>query len=362
MRAMMVFLGGNGVGKTNLLKAVDWLAAVSTSTSPIAWFNIHGIEVAVEFVVEDFRLRYEISSTEDEEFDVQDDRGKATRPALIENLLRIDNLDESETILSRRGPTVRLGDGTEYTIYLDLPALAAVRSLIPNGGEAAHCITEAMRFLNSIAYYPLDESSHTVETNVVSEQQYRHWKSQRDDSVQMRLLHLSVTDTETFEEIKQVVGVHGLNIVDEIEVFPLERSGTELLYIISFIPSGNTSSVRYRALALGTRRLLRLVVSVLSEKNSVSLIEHPEDAVHAQLLHKVMGFLRSYADPAQFFITSHSPSVFNTMRPEEVRSVSIKDGVTQVRALTADEQKIARDFVASEGSLADYLEVVESDG
>ena len=371
MGSMMVFLGPNGVGKTNVLQAVKFLAEFITGTSSEDWFKALHVEIWVELSLGSHVIEYGFYIREELLPDSDQEGRSLSEMVLVEHLALIDDQGVSQAILERRGAEVKLHGTQPIRIDHFLPSLPAIRSLLPESEQVTSYIQDILTFFEAVGYYPLDEQSETNEPGIILDHEYREWVSQRTmrsdgDSVVMQLLSLNLENAPVFKELTELVGVDGLGILENIVVATLydkdEQRYGEPVYQIFFKPSGHALQVTFGLLSLGTRRILRLVVSVLFDNRSVSLIEHPEDAVHAQLLHKVMGFLRSYLDPAQFLLTSHSPSVFNTMRPEEVRSVTIENGVTQVRALTSEEQEIAQKYVKSEGTLADFLEAVDSDG
>ena len=140
-----------------------------------------------------------------------------------------------------------------------------------------------------------------------------------------------------------------------------EKSRTSKYYFFEFQPSGHPlgREFPFASLSFGTRRVIRLLTYLLYDNATVSLIEQPEDGIHSGLLHKLIPILRSYSNPNQFLITSHSPEVFNRITPDEVRLVDLKDGVTSVRALTSKEVDAACHFMQSDGPLAEFIESVQ---
>ena len=108
-------------------------------------------------------------------------------------------------------------------------------------------------------------------------------------------------------------------------------------------------------------QVLYLLVALLFDRSSVMLVEQPEDGIHPGLLAKLIGLLRVNADPTQIVLTSHSPTVLSSLRPEDVRLVEMRDGSTQVRALTENEVQRAQEYMQREGSLAEFLELIQED-
>jgi predicted ATPase len=102
-----------------------------------------------------------------------------------------------------------------------------------------------------------------------------------------------------------------------------------------------------------------MLVSMLFDGSTVLLMEQPEDAIHSNLLRRLTALLKSYADPLQFILASHSSDVFNQLSPEEIRLVTMNEGVTTLRPLTSIESETARNFVKRDGSLADFLESIQ---
>ena len=172
----------------------------------------------------------------------------------------------------------------------------------------------------------------------------------------MKLLRMWKDAREDFEEVEAIVGANGLGLIGKIAVgshkIPKSGGGSddgEEFYYIFFhsLPAanghadeetnGSPQRFRFADLSHGTRRIIRMVVSMIFDRGSVMLIEHPEDGIHRRLTASVFGTLKSYTDPSQIIVASHSPIVFDMLDPEEIRVVSQTDGKTAVRALTPEE-------------------------
>jgi hypothetical protein len=69
---------------------------------------------------------------------------------------------------------------------------------------------------------------------------------------------------------------------------------------------------------------------------------------------------RTASTPNQVILSTHSATVVNALRPEEVRLVTMENGETKARALNQRELGAATKYVAAEGgALADFLEPLE---
>ena len=85
-------------------------------------------------------------------------------------------------------------------------------------------------------------------------------------------------------------------------------------YWLAFEPNPHSGSLDFEDLSAGTRRLIRLLVSLIFDQSNVMLVEHPEDSIHRGLLIKLLDILRGYSDQSQLILSSHSSVVFNTLR------------------------------------------------
>jgi predicted ATPase len=124
---------------------------------------------------------------------------------------------------------------------------------------------------------------------------------------------------------------------------------------------GGTGTYGFNQLSLGTRRPLHILVSLIVDRSTIMLVEHPEEGIHSGLVRKLAGLLRANADPAQIILSSHSADVLNALRPAELRLVTIRRGATEAHALTAQQAGAAARFIKEEGSLAEFLESVEEE-
>ena len=71
------------------------------------------------------------------------------------------------------------------------------------------------------------------------------------------------------------------------------------------------------------------------------------------------GLLKTNADGRTLIVASHAASVFNSLEPENLRLVAMVAGQTKVRSLKAQEIDTARKFMSSDGTLAEFMELME---
>jgi len=381
-------VGRNASGKTNILSAIDQLARMATVTdlSSLFWrFHDPGQPIpsfGCEVVLRDTSYRYSFAAGLES---IEPAKNAVRfRVALKESLAVCSGNDRWDRLLTRADQELRVaGHPDPISLSPTIPSLPAILTLFPHEEELLRHVGPLLAFFRATRYYPLEEVTDTRFSDgmpVLPNALYQQWVTQfrsegrAEDSVLMRLLYARSENKHLIEEIRSLLGPQGLDLIQEIafSTFPsptdAERKGARdetTYHTIRFRPGrslgGGPDSCSFDELSLGTRRVLRIIVSLVVDGSSLMLIEHPEDGIHSGLLKKLMGLLRANADPAQIILSSHAADVFNTLRAEDLRLVTARRGATSVRSLTEREVGVAARFIKEEGSLAEFLESVEEE-
>lgn len=374
--SMLVLLGRNGVGKTNVLRAVEWAAQVGSSiTGEIAERASATGNVTLRMQLDGRSFEYWLSIELVTPEQADPDRYIAPVRVLNESLTTLQG-ENWLPVFHREGTTVRYGSHmSPLEIAAGSPAAFALASLVPNDPVTA-VITTVMTFLIKVRYLPLDTPSYEEEDyGIVRENEFVAWKSRGSrPNADIKQLHMQLVDLkknrpDRFEEFLKLVGDSGLGVVSRlsIEAFPFPLDGgkdgaKEIYHFIRWAPEqgGDSTWHSFGDLSYGTRRLLRLFVALLHEQPSVLLIEQPEDGIHKGLLHKLIPALESYCEVCQLFVATHAADILNRAQPEQIRLVNMSVGETFVRKLSEEELGAAHSFLAEEGGLADFLDLVEN--
>ncbi len=385
-------VGRNSVGKTNIMRAIDFAAHNSVNPKSFELHNISDIlpprpntaEVNFEFDLNRTIYKYIQAISISPKSPGPAGEPQPTQVSLREALNK-KNGSSWLPIISREGSAIQFSDGRPEVQIADFtPCLPAITSLLPPNDALNHTIQPVMNFLRSIHYYPLDEPNVLTAAEAqgfIKHTDYAQWLLEQTrganpvSSVLMRIVHMSQQMPNDFAELKELLGPNGLAILKDIRV-QLIRAATaspdkgavkppddksDLFYYLQFLPNlGGNNLRQYSEVSFGTRRLLRILASIICDKSLVMLIEQPEDGIHLGLLHKLISLLHTYADPAQVILASHSPAVFNGLTPDEIRLVYMRDGTTHLRALTPEEMKGAKNFISEEGPLSDFIETIEN--
>lgn len=377
--SMMVLMGRNGAGKTNVLKAIEW-ACATASAAAFSLRNAPGIprQISLSFDIDDTKYIYEV-----EHYRSVSKSKKITEAAFRETLSSLKN-GFSQTIFTRDGEKLVLhyseGNRQQLEISLHGPAMAAINSLRPDGDYHRQITEKIVDRLSAVKYYPLNNFDGLNVDPVIQGSSYKEALendfAEENDALQTvyKIIRLHNEFPEKFEELRALLGGTGIGLLDDIafskhEVRSDNRKSTSEItdhsfLFLNFIPFANTEDSQefsFDDLSFGTKRIISLFTSMLYDGSSVSLIEQPEDGIHPGLLDKVTSMLKTYSNHAQFMLTTHSPTVLNRLTPEEVYLVSMDDGATQVRHLTEQEISAAENYMKNDGPLAEFLESIEED-
>lgn len=383
MGAITALIGRNAAGKTNVLKAIEWLARVADGTS--RGLSYHGFSVIRETIVVSAEVALKKTYFYKIQHSIQvDDNKKNVIPHIQEELFVQERGGSKEMELKRSGnkvegphlsPDMTIGDGVS--------CLPAIVSLLSSTHQVVKLVRPLLRFFGHVRYYPLDEPADPSRNapeliGFIREEAYKKWLAEYKEtgnpgsSVTMRLLHLFLSDLERFNKVKHILDAQ-LGLLDDIEVaqYPSNESKSRLagqndpvFYLLTFVPSqceGEDRAFDYSQLSVGTRRIVRIVVSLVFDESDAMLIEHPEDGIHTWLVEKVAALLRSESSPTQVIMSSHSSTVLNSLKPEEIRLVAMEKGVTTVAPLSEKERKAAVNYLAKQGPLASFLELVQNE-
>ena len=386
---LTVLMGRNGVGKTNILQGIEWLARAASTPKVSLYDDPSGLDKnffgQIVFSLSGVNYRYTLLVL------IQP---TVTELGLQESLERQDENTIWKTILRRNGEKITGVNGEPLIVINEaMPMLPAIIALKPSS-QTEEDILSVQKYLLKIKYYSFDERFGVAEianiyfkNNIVSHNDYREWLAKssvslaRSDSIIMRILHMYFDRPDDFVEMKEIFGPNGLGILNAIDIVPLTsptsgqtkgltpspQDHKNSYFSIDFIPGNGWEGAEflprlpYHKLSAGTRRILRILVSFFYDRNSLFLFEQPEDAIHPGLLRKLIGLLRSYDDRGQLIMASHSSDLFDVLKPEEVRLVTMQGGETKVRGLTEPELASAKRFINEEGSLSDYLDLLETD-
>lgn len=382
---MVALVGRNGAGKTTILRAIEWMARTALATEGFssafnevevakAFVDLADPLVAIELTIGEFAYCYRIdrSFLDDDLYGIVASDGERL-------LVRKPGDDGWVTLFERENDGVAVaGRGQPIEINHSTAMMPALASLLAEEDPLQAHLRRVMDVLRGIRYYlghgvldpahpPLDDPSKPI-----SRQRYERWaraneRGGSDDfSLLLRVIHAHQTAPELFAELKSRVGAGGLGVIRDIRVTMLgdmsenAHKRAPRYYEVVFEPmSQENVELSLGQLSRGTQQMLYLMLALLLDRSSTMLVEQPEDGIHPALLVKLIDLLRVNVDPTQVILASHSPTVLSQLRPTDVRLVEMVDGATRVRALSEAEVQRAQEYMQRDGSLAEFLELIQ---
>lgn len=372
---VVALLGKNGVGKTNVLHAIQLVADLCVGEAE-SIFNLHPrdhskpTELSLSFSIGDARYSYRVRRATEifEEF-----------------------LDRNDTpIFTRTGELARMPEADapfELRFGMRAATLPTLLQILPSDHSLIAELRRVSEYLRAVRYYSLLQGfqEHTAPIRLMGEAwsdaspflevaKYEAWKVQLAQgraprSALMRLLHLSLTDNSSFDELKTLLGDNGLGLLSDIRVDPVklrgrstEKTEEESVYAIAFVPGATLAGAgrvfRNSGLSAGTWRIVQLLTYLVFDKSSCMLVEQPEDSIHPGLLAKVVDILRTYSGRTQLICTTHSPRVMNLVGASGIRLVTSENGSTVVNQLSDEHLGAASAYLRDEGTLAEFLDTL----
>lgn len=360
---LTVLVGRNGAGKTNIMRGIKWIAdCASNLTQPFSSsFLDRPTRGQIEFSCNDIRFRYTVTTT----YLYKSPEGPTLY--IVESLEKFTSTETKWAgVFERDGSKIILSSGKQLNIPTNTTAIPALVSIVTDDPEASDAHL-AHTFLSGVRYCVVDEpnSSESPFGSIILEREYLKWKSTSDELPERsqdfcyRILELYKERPATLDELKMLIGNNGLGIIDNIVVTQLPSDSD--LYFISFRVRDAGASLAFPELSLGTRRMLRLLLSIINDDSTLTMLEHPEEGIHAGLLHKLFNLLKQYKNSSQLIIATHASTVINLATPDQIRFVLMSDHGTDVRPLTPEELSVAIEYMEDEGSLSDFLEIAQDE-
>lgn len=359
----LLLVGPNGAGKTTILRALCWLRGVATEGGMVdGYAHYEKASVCVTFQLEEELFQYEVSALLDPDANLQSASYKEQLSKSVgDNWAPIFTRDKEQLVFfaGEAADTYSISARASSLMFLLSTALDSTRSTT---------ISKVAAYLSAIKYYPLD--SITGAPPFLGEEDFQKWQVDPEDanaavSVLYKLIHMSQNDTTAFEELKAILGPGRLDLLTDIAVRthdatepPRFRTLKGKSYSVFFYLR-NDGVAYYDELSFGTKRILQIATAILYDRSAAILLEQPEDGIHPGLLVRLMRVLLSYTDPTQLFITSHSPTVINTIGARDIWLVQAPNGQTLCHRLTEDEIRKAGEYVDEVGQLADYVRLLE---
>ena len=107
----------------------------------------------------------------------------------------------------------------------------------------------------------------------------------------------------------------------------------------------------------GTLLTLASLVNLADSRNSMFVIEEPENSVHPWILREIVERMREVSKQRTIILTTHSLSLIDSLSPEEIWVVSNPEGSTQIRRLSDLCPKLEQEWKDGEIRLSEAFDM-----
>jgi predicted ATPase len=253
-----------------------------------------------------------------------------------------------EFIRDRSG-RVRPDDSeTSYRVSSDQLALGQLRGL---QRPAAWPLERFIRDWRYAEIYPnrLREPSSPDKDKVLSEDG-TNWASV------IKTLRRSVRGKDALDRIFEAMKI----VIPSFQDVAVSTVGSYLVPRFRF-STGAKDKVDFDPVQLsdGTLRIFGILLALYQTPSPrLLVIEEPEQAVHPGVLGVLADAFREAAERTQIIVTTHSPHFIDHFEPEQVRVVTLEDGLTKVSKVKKTQLEAVKlrlmsmqDFMLAEGLL-----------
>jgi len=324
-----LLVGGSGVGKTRILKALDLICDVAIGRNR----NLDDLEWSINFshLGQNYRWELKSSSIKNEEIFINLNESEQTE-IVYEKLVRYDDDDSELEILLRN-------DSDSKFNKKDLPKLKRTESaitllseedLIIPVGEAFNRFIFNFQIPQELMFNNRNNDPNRIElSHEISISNFQEYFAGTPPAI--KAFYLQKFFPDVFNEIKEyyidifseVTNVKVSNERDSdgdfLLFFEIQENGLE-----DWIPQDRISSGMFRT-------LICLIEVITAPEESVILIDEFENSLGINCMAELTDFLLDKSPDVQFILTSHHPYIINNIPWKTWQIVSKSGNKVKVR-------------------------------
>jgi len=381
-------IGPNGAGKTNLLQAVLLFGQPGVARRPKE-LNSLECKVEADFLRSGRPVKYRgrvtyRSGTDNRDEALSFDERWSFPERRAQERAKWINMEDFQTVPHRKDGrlhfSIPAGRKSEILRESDISRALKAESQIGPIKRWVRISGEVANFTSEMSYYSASQFTNPAicETSFEIDEKgrlsrpatHRNWAHLR---FMYDLYIFAKERPDAYDLFLSFVDRRGLKLVNEFlwrsteflsethEVRSggkVERKKKKRILIIPTVKIGS-SKLSFNQLSEGTFRTLALIFYVVSDTNSLLLIEEPEVCVHHGLLRSVVSILKEFSRTKQIIFSTHSEAIVDSLDPEQLRLVahSPRSG-TKVKEVSEAFSKVQldalRSYLATTGSLGEF--------
>lgn len=303
-----LLVGGSGVGKTRILKALELICDVAIGRNR----NLDDLEWSINFshLVRNYRWELKSSSTKKEEISLNVNESKQTE-IVYEKLVRYDDDSELE-ILFRNDSDSKFNNEklpklkkTESAITL----LSEEDLIIPVGKAFKRLIFNFETRQNFRIAYPSDPSQIPIKNDEI--QNLKEYFANFPPVV--KVFYLQKFFPDVFNEIKEYY-IDIFSEVNNVKVSSERDSDGDFMLFFEIQEKDAEAWIPQQRISSGMFRTLIFLIEVITApEESVILIDEFENSLGINCMGELTDFILDKSPNVQFILTSHHPYIINNI-------------------------------------------------
>ncbi len=130
-------------------------------------------------------------------------------------------------------------------------------------------------------------------------------------------------------KLKEINSILRQTIPDFSEVKPkISEVGRKRYFVIK---NNNADTFTSTSISDGTIKLMALLVGIIEQKGSTTIIEEPENYLHPYANKILINYLRDFFDSGICILSSHSETILNLIHPRELVLCNISENTTSAK-------------------------------
>ncbi|MTJ30892.1 AAA family ATPase [Aphanizomenon sp. UHCC 0183] len=324
-----LLVGGSGVGKTRILKALELIRDVALGSNR----NLDNLEWSINFshLGQNYRWELKSSSTKKEEISLNVNESKQTE-IVYEKLVRYDDDSELEIL-------IRTISDSKFN-NKDLPKLKRTQSAITLFSEEDLIIPVDQAFKQLIFNF---ETSQRVMFRIDSDILTTYLDEEAinppslfkyvfaDVPAIIKAFYLQKFLPDVFHEIKEYY-IDIFSKVNNFRVSSERNSDVDFLLSFEIQENGLEDWIPQERISSGMFRTLIFLIEVITApEESVILIDEFENSLGINCMAELTNFILDKSPDVQFILTSHHPYIINNIPWKTWQIVSKSGNKVKVR-------------------------------
>lgn len=355
---LTILVGPNGVGKSNIIDCLQFLADATKENLDYAILKRNGMSALRHWSPKgrpfDVQMDVDFDWTRNVRETVRETGPQENRSSLhslhfsmiLGSERRGEYMVKSETLeitgkpkqgIERHGTTLRRG-GKEQDLIVPENSLAALRFYSPDSGEFQRFLYNSERYI----IFPdlLRDPQRSANDDILLP---------KAENLAAVLRRMQKRNPQQFAQLENALSA----VIPQISDVSVQQVGSFLSVRLAHTKRGDrTPTFDLGMESDGTIRALGLLTALYHQpRPGLLAIEEPELTIHPGAARVIAEVIKEVSERTQVVITTHDPDLLDWFPPETIRVVSMDDGETKVEKVPEGKIEQIRQELTTPGEL-----------